>query len=146
MRKLLGPDRAIHATMVACLEAMVQLVSLWDGAGIFLTEAEHDLTMHLCSVFCQEYTHLRQWAMDEDRMLFNVVHKHHTFIHLCCEAQYLNPRYHWRFKSEDLVGAMAKLGHSTSHGVASQKLSTKVLPKYAILLHLLLTRAGFILD
>eukprot|EP00438_Fugacium_kawagutii_P003468 Skav217399 [mRNA] locus=scaffold532:724880:732954:+ [translate_table: standard] len=146
MRNLLKPDRAIHATMVACLEAMVQLVSLWDGAGIFLTETGYDLTMSLCNAFCQEYTHLHKWAQDEDRMLFNVVRKHHTFIHLCLEAKFLNPRYHWCFKSEDFVGAMAKLGHSSSHGVASQKLSTKVLPKYAILLHLLLTREGFSFD
>ena len=52
----------------------------------------------------------------------------------------------WCFKSEDFVGAIARLAHSCTSGVASTRLSTKVLPKYAILLHLLLTREGFSIE
>ena len=79
-------------------------------------------------------------------MLYNIVYKHHTFIHLCLGSYHMNPKFHWCFKSEDFVGAIAKMAHSCTHGVASTKLSTKVLPKYSILLHLVLTRQGFCME
>ena len=146
MKKMLPGDREIHATMVACMESVVQLQCLWDGANTFLTEAEFELTMSLCNSFCQEYTSLHNWAKEQNRMLYNIVYKHHSFIHLCLGAYHMNPKFHWCFKSEDFVGAIAKMAHSCTHGVASTKLSTKVLPKYSILLHLVLTRQGFCME
>ena len=146
MKKMLGTDREHHATMVSCLEALVQLVCLWDGAGVFLSEGEYELTMSLCNSFFLDYTSLHNWAADENRLLYNIVFKHHSLLHLCLDSFFLNPRFHWCFKSEDFVGAIAKMAHSCTHGVASTKLSTKVLPKYAILFHLLLTRPGFSME
>ena len=146
MKKMLGPERDHHAHMIQCVEIMVQLVFLWDSADIFLTEAEEELTMSLCNSFLQEYTYLNHWAETSGRKLFHIVFKHHTFIHLCLGAAEMNPRFHWCFKSEDFVGAIARLAHSCTSGVASTRLSTKVLPKYSILLHLLLTREGFSME
>lgn len=146
MKKMLGPERDHHAHMIQCVEIMVQLVFLWDSADIFLTEAEEEFTMSLCNSFLQEYTYLNHWAETSGRKLFHIVFKHHTFIHLCLGAAEMNPRFHWCFKSEDFVGAIARLAHSCTSGVASTRLSTKVLPKYAILLHLLLTREGFSME
>ena len=108
----------------------------------FLTEGEFLMSMSLATTFLQEYTWLNNWAQAEDRKLYHKVMKFHQFIHLVKNSRFINPRYHWCFKSEDFVGHCARLGHSVSMGVAATKLSTKVMPKYRILLHLLLSREG----
>ena len=81
-------------------------------------------------------------AKDAGRSFFHIVVKHHTFQHLVLNARHLNPRCHWNFKSEDFVGQVSKLTHSISMGVSSPKLSSKLMPKYRILFHLLLHRQG----
>ena len=75
--------------------------------------------------------------------MFHVVIKFHTFLHLIQGAKFLNPRFHWCFRSEDFVGKVAKVGHSVSMGTKSTRLSLKVTQKYVFLLHLRLTRDGF---
>ena len=147
MKKMLGKSmRSCHSHMIKALEALVQLVFLWDNAGPFLTEGEFLMSMSLATTFLQEYTWLNNWAQAEDRKLYHKVMKFHQFIHLVKNSRFINPRYHWCFKSEDFVGHCARLGHSVSMGVAATKLSTKVMPKYRILLHLLLSREGFTLE
>ena len=71
---------------------------------------------------------------------FHIVLKRHTFYHLVQNSKFLNPRFHWCFKSEDFVGRISRLTHSVSMGVKATRLSLKVAPKYRVLLHLRLTR------
>ena len=147
MKKMLEKSmRNCHSHMINALESLVQLVFLWDKAGPFLTEGEFLMSMSLATTFLQEYTWLNNWAQSEDRKLFHKVMKFHQFLHLVQNSWCLNPRYHWCFKSEDFVSHCARIGHSVSMGVAAPKLSTKIIPKYRILLHLLLSREGFTLE
>ena len=146
IKTMLSDDLDHHVHMKQCLEALVQLVCLWDSAPAFLSDGQCEMVITLMNAFLQHYTFLNDWASKENRKLFHKVNKHHSFIHLCLGAGELNPRLHWCFKSEDFVGHISRLGHSCSPGVASTKLSTKLLTKYRVLLHLLLTREGFTLD
>ena len=52
----------------------------------------------------------------------------------------MNPTKHMCFLGEDYVGLISKLAHSVSFGVSSTRLTLKVVPKYRVLVHFLLTR------
>ena len=65
-------------------------------------------------------------------MSFDIVAKHHSFLHLAWDSQYLNPKLRWCFKGRGFVGQISWLTHSVPMGVSSVRLSTKVAPKYRI--------------
>lgn len=69
-----------------------------------------------------------------------IVAKHHSFLHLLWDSKHLNPKFTLCFKGEDFVGQVSCLTHSVSMGVSSTRLSSKVVGKYRILVHLFLTR------
>ena len=79
-------------------------------------------------------------------MLFHIVMKHHTMLHLVENAWFLNPRVTWCFKSEDYVGKISHIGHSVSMGVRSTRLSEKLIAKYILMLHLCFTRGTEMFD
>ena len=62
--------------------------------------------------------------------------------HMCLDSRHQNPRFHACWKGEDFVGKMSRLCHSCSFGTKCTRLTTKVLPNYQGMLHLLLTRNG----
>ena len=129
--------------MIACVTSLGKLVQLWDESGTFPTEESFALALSLGKGFLDDYQWLNQWSKDCGRKSFHIVHKHHSFMHLLYNSRYMNPKAHWCFKAEDYVGHISRLTHSISMGVRSTKLSQKLCPKYRVLLHLLLTRAGF---
>lgn len=139
---------AFADTMEACEQHMItaatsleKLVQLWDDMGTFPTQGEYEKGLKLASAFLHSYNWLNMWSLEKDRNCFNIVAKHHSFIHLVWNAKYLNPKLHWCFRGEDFVGQVSRLTHSVSMGVSSVKLATKVAPKYRLLVHLILTRS-----
>ena len=129
--------------MIACVTSLGKLVQLWDESGTFPTEESFALALSLGKGFLDDYQWLNQWSKDCGRKSFHIVHKHHSFMHLLYNSRYMNPpKARWCFKAEDYVRHISRT-HSISMGVRSTKLSQKLCPKYRVLLHLLLTRAGF---
>lgn len=139
----LDPDNPVHSNIIKALEGLVGLVQTFDNAGMYLDTGEYLLALRKAEVFLEHYDWLHEWALAENRKLFHVVVKHHTFEHLVQNSKYLNPRFHWCFKSEDFVGKISRLTHSVSMATRSTKLSLKVAPKYSLMFHLRLTRDGF---
>ena len=142
LRKMLGKGRHIHNNMLSCLQSISDLVDLWDGCGMFLSSSEWKRTMKLHKDFVQEYKLLGEWAAENDRYLFHIVAKHHMMWHMCLDSRHQNPRFSACWKGEDFVGKMSRLCHSCSFGTKCTRLTTKVLPKYQGMLHLLLMRQG----
>ena len=68
--------------MIAVAESLEKLVKLWDDAGAFLTAQEYAKSLGLASTFLAKYHWLHLWSLEKDRKSFNIVAKHHTFIHL----------------------------------------------------------------
>ena len=124
----------------ACLE---KLVALWDQMGPVPTQEEYSESLSLGKGFLDEYAWLNQWSLEKGRNSFNIVAKHHTFIHLLWGSRHLNPRLQWCFKSEDFVGQVSRVAHSISMGVASARLSQKLAPKYRVLLHFIISNERF---
>ena len=130
--------------IVEALEAITELINLWDNAANTLTSDEFDYSILLGERFFNLYHDLNQWAADEGRSAFHVVHKFHTLLHTIQQAKYLNPKVNTCWRGEDFVGHLSKLAHSVSFGVKSTRITQKLAPKYRVLMHLLLSRKDFI--
>ena len=131
--------------IVEALEATTELITLWDNAANTLTSDEFDYSILLGERFFNLYHDLNQWAADEGRSAFHVVHKFHTLLHTIQQAKYLNPKLNTCWRGEDFVGHLSKLAHSVSFGVKSTRITQKLALKYRILMHLLLSRKDFII-
>ena len=90
--------------------------------------------------FLAHCTALKKEMEEQDRQLYHIVPKHHMAQHLGEAFAYMNPKFYWTFKAEDFVGKISKLGHSCSFGVPKSNLSTKLMQKYRIMVHLALAR------
>lgn len=145
-KQVLDPTNAVDSHIVNALESMVTVVDLLDKCNMFLSPSEFDSVLRRADLFLDNYDWLNKWALEEERMLFHVVIKFHMFWHLIENSKFLNPRYHWCFKSEDFVGRVSRLAFSVTMSVSSIKICLKVCPKYSFLLHLRLTRPGFGLE
>lgn len=140
----LNPENEVEQHIVRSLEDICKVADIFDKASEFLTDAEFHLASSRAEQFLEDYAWLHEWAEGSGRNLFpKGAFKFHTFFHLVQNSRFLNPKCHWTFMDEDFVGRLSKLTHSISMGVRATKLSMKVSPKYRLLLHLRLQRAGF---
>ena len=142
-KSLLKKDIWHESCMLDAMQNMQQLVDVYNRADVIPTAAEYKDAMTFAKGFLDTYSFLRDWALEEGKLLFHVVHKFHTFQHLAENSKFLNPKASWCFACEDFVSQMYQLVFSISPGVRSSKLCKKVGPKYRILVHLLLTRDNF---
>lgn len=143
IKLLLTKDDPIHQSMVQSLQALVELVDLFDQADLFLSRAEYSQAVDFGKRFFDHYQDLVGWAKSEDKMLWNVTIKFHMLHHLILNAKEINPKYCWNWRGEDFVGKVSRLGMSCCMGVRTTKLSCKLMDKYRILLHLQLEKIGF---
>ena len=143
LQQALPEGEPIHAVMLACLTAFIQLGEHFDGMDLFPTNEEYEKTMNLAKRFFDNYHTLNEWALSKGKKLFNITFKFHSCKHMYKNSFYLNYRVHSNFRSEDFVGALARVAHSITFGVSSSNVCRKVCLKYRVLLHLQLTRAGF---
>ena len=134
----LDMSRPEHEKLLHCLQCLVALTKAIDEADVFLTDNEFASFFSLAEGFVKSYNWLNSFFAETGRPLFHIAKKSHSFLHWASEAFYVNPKTHACWLGEDFVGRMAKLCHSISFGSKTQKLSLKLMPKYRILLHLLL--------
>lgn len=143
LKEALPAGEPIHQTMLDCLEALINIADHYDAIGIFPTPTEYQQACNLAKRFFSTYHDLNQWALLKGRKLFHITFKFHAFRHLILTSKFLNFRIHANYRAEHFVGRMSVLTHSTSFGVKSSKLSSKLAVKYRFLLHLQLTRPDF---
>ena len=103
----------VHAR---CMKCMVKLVELYDNADIFLENKEWKKAFTLGKMFLDAYSLLNQWASEQNKLLFNIVYKFHSFQHMLENSRFLNPRAHWCFSNQDFVGKMSLLTYFISSG------------------------------
>ena len=143
LQKLLDKRNEEEQSMLEALEALCLLIKWYDKHPLFLTPDQFSKSKNLAKRFFTAYAFLNKWALAKGKKLFHIVMKFHTLMHLIQNGQFINPKYTCNWKSEDFVGRVSKLGHSVAPGVRSTRLSTKIIPKYRVLLHLQMTRPGF---
>ena len=143
LKEMVDKTRVEECQMLEALESLCLLIDLYDENGRFLSPEEFDRSMNLGQRFFLSYDYLNKRALSKGLVLFNIVFKFHSFMHMVENGVHMNPKESMNFRSEDFAGQLARLGHSCSMGVRSTKLSSKIIPKYLVLLHFQLTRPGF---
>ena len=143
IKAMLDSTDEVHQHIVHALSSMVDLIKLFDDAGMFLDKRTYSKARKLARQFFSSYSWLNEWAEEADRYLFHITMKFHTCGHMIQSSCDINPRCCWNFRSEDFVGRMSTLGSSVVHGVKSTRLCCKINDKYQVLLHLQLDRLGF---
>ena len=137
---------ALEQKMMTALECLISVSDIFDVADVIPSREEWCEMMRKAEMFFDSYQALNDWAVEQGRLLFHIVMKHHTLLHLVENARFLNPRITWCFKSEDYVGKVSHICHSVSMGVRSTRLSEKQLAKYCLMLHLSFTRGPKMLE
>lgn len=129
--------------MLEALETLCLLIDFYTRASMFLNPEEFENSRNLGKRFFKAYAWLNKRALAKGKQMFHIVMKFHAMHHLIRNRRFINPRFTCNWKAEDFAGQVARLSHSVTSGVRSTKMSTKIIPKYGVLLHLQLTRPGF---
>jgi len=108
--------------------------------SIILSDDEFQVMKKAAKVFLNQYTYLSRLALDDAKMVYNVVPKFHYFYHLVMHARWTNPRFAWCYGGEDLVGKISTLGMSCTRGTAVYNVPEKLMSKYRLAVHVEWTR------
>ena len=82
LRRLFALEKERELKMISACTCLEKLVALWDQTGPVPTQEEYNESLSLGKGFLDEYAWLNQWSLEKGRKSFNIVAKHHTFIHL----------------------------------------------------------------
>ena len=123
---------AHDALVLSCLHSLRSLQEILHehASDPMLPKPKAKLFSTLVQKHLQDYTRLAKMADDAERLLFNIVPKHHALFHLGARALYLNPRRSNTMMDEDFVGKMKDVVSSCAHGTPSHVVPVKVLEKY----------------
>ena len=101
-----------------------------------LSDAESNAALYHCENFLVHYNWLTQNSMQELRLNYNLVTKHHAIWHIAYFAKFLNPRLIWCMEFEDFVGTMLKSAKGCMSGTPLVSVGRKVLENYLLVLRL----------
>jgi hypothetical protein len=125
----------LHGHRRLCLRALADLCDFIDEGDLIWKTSYADKFEERVNTFLLHYTALATRAHTRRQKLWSMVPKSHYCAHLPQQARYLSPRASWTYGSEDMVGRIARLAHSTTAGTAPQLIASKVIDKYRLALH-----------
>ncbi len=73
---------------------------------------------------------------------WNLVNKHHMFVHLTAQAAFLNPELGWTYPFEDLVGRIQHVAMKSKSGLSPMALPRSIFLKYRRVLYRACVRAS----
>ena len=102
--------------MQACLQGYLDFDQCIEAADTIPTD-EQALEAKRCMTKALIHNAwLNQWAVQNTRMLWHLVPKHHWARWMAEHTRWLNPTAVWTFKAEDYVGRIATIAHSCTFG------------------------------
>ena len=125
------------------LKLCKNLCTVYDvihNGGIMPTDGEFQILEKAGRNVLLHYTYLSRLALDNSKLMWNVIPKHHYFWHLVQNAKWTNPRFTWCYGGEDLVGKISNLGMSCTRGTAVFHVPAKLMEKYRLAVHVEWTR------
>ena len=128
----------VHQNMLHCGERLQTLCEIFGSSGHFINN--HDDVMRNCWEASESYMKLSFWSATNGLHSFNLVNKHHMFIHLCLQAAFLNPESTWTYPYEDLVGRIQRVAMGSKSGLQSLALGRQLITKYRRIIHRALLR------
>ena len=131
-------DDDMHQRRTRCVKALVQVYQLLERSGQVVDN--YPALQAAAQQFLMHYQVLAKKAMEQGRLLYSTVNKFHFFEHLVQQAEFENPMLYWAYSGEDFVGRIARIGHLCLPGKPTHLITPVLLHRYAIGLHLRLTR------
>jgi hypothetical protein len=134
-----GSETSIHE--IALMNALERMYEIMHDSGISLGPLLAEFKK-CTTTFLLEYNFLatKYMAVIPYAPRYSVVPKFHYVVHLASQARCCNPRLVWAYGGEDFVGKMSKLAHSVLPGTSCFRVSSALMDKYRIAMHLLFTR------
>ena len=124
---------------IARLGVVVQLARFYDiinnSDALFLRPRQHELAMEVVWQFSHLYNQLAMDVAANNRLLFNIVNKHHMFVHLALNTKFLNPAATWTYPYEDLMGRLKRVAMASKSGLVRHRLPGHIMTKYRQVLH-----------
>jgi len=108
---------------------MHSFTQLLDTCAMFPTTGQTEQTKVSTSTFLSNAKRLNTRCAAES-LQWSLQYKHHNAWNLAEGFQYMNPRFNWCFKGEDLVGIISKMCHSVVHGCKATNVNLKLFEKY----------------
>ncbi|CAJ1382487.1 unnamed protein product [Effrenium voratum] len=115
------------------------LASLYEAAScrdLVMPADKHEDFVNALSEFLDQYRCLRAACRDDG---WHIVFKFHMLRHLDEQSKHLSPRYVWTYPGETLMSLVCQLAGSCSRGTPGRLLGVKVLEKYRVAQHLMLS-------
>ena len=132
----------VRRHMLAMICKLSKLYDIMHSSGLVVPEASHLQMVEASDKFLLHYNWLSKAAVQNTIKMWLVVPKFHYHYHLVEGFWGLNPKYFWCYGGEDLVGRASTLCHSCVRGTANHEVSSKMLEKYRVAMHLKWTRLG----
>ena len=132
-----GPSDS-HKHRTRCAKSLAKFYNILEQNGQVVENYEE--LQSVAQQILLHYHFLSKEAMDSGHLLYSLVNKFHFFEHLVGQAEFENPMMYWAYSGEDFVGRVARIGHLCLPGKPTHQITPILLHRYAIGLHLRLTR------
>lgn len=128
---------------ITCLETMYQCM---ENQHLHPTEKAYKDFKENMEKCLLHYSRLAKISIEQHRLQWNTVHKHHLACHMPDQFRYLNCRFVSTYSGETMVGFMASLGHSCLNGTPPHLVPTKVAWRFRLGMHLRLSHNCELMD
>ncbi len=104
-----------------------------------LSDADGDDLIATGFLYLSVFWDVRGHFLEEEYPLFALTAKGHYQMHSCLLSKSLNPRRTWCYLGEDFMGKCRDLATSCAKGATMWQVSSKIVVKYLIAMHLTLS-------
>ena len=112
-----GGSSVVDRTILGVIQLLVEFYKLLEEESMFLARAARTRIGEIGIELSTLYSSLASDSARLRRKYWKMSPKMHMFCHLCLHASsiyvgHLNPRYHWTYQDEDLVGLLVEVAQS----------------------------------
>ncbi|CAJ1407325.1 unnamed protein product [Effrenium voratum] len=137
-----------HRKRRARVAALLRAIYDSTSCRLVMPAAKHAEFARVLTEFLEEYAKLATSCRGNG---WHVVFKFHMLRHLDEQSKHLSPRFVWTYTGETFMSFMCQIASSCSRGTPGRLLGVKVLQKYRVAQHLMLsqqipTRSRFPVD
>ena len=119
-----------------CLQHLLRIYKIFQATEVYLAAEEIMALQQAIVAYQLHYTALARLALNEGRMLWSLVPKHHFITHIGEQSAMENSRLFWCYSGEDTVGKLSALGHQCISGKPMHEITPVLLSRYRISVHL----------
>lgn len=140
--KYMNPHLAIHKKILTLLRLNVAMEKIMkENRSSLAFDAEDANNFKKCGfALAQIHRELTQHFAEEEQPLFQDIPKLHAMQHSILSCHVINPRLTWCFRQEDNMNIHRTLARSCAQGLKGPAVTTKIVAKMRIALHLQLCK------